>query len=149
MATVNPSEVNQDVVWSVVSGNTIVSVNQSGLVTALLNGVATVRATSVEDNTKYDEIEITVNASHVGLETLENEISVYPNPTNEHVSISLNQSYESIAIKIIDGSGRELLNNDYSNTDFIQLNLSSFSTGVYQLIIQTENYSITKKIHKQ
>lgn len=59
VATVNPANANQAVTWSVVSGPATVSA--SGVVTATANGTVTVRATSVEDPTKFDDIVITVN----------------------------------------------------------------------------------------
>ncbi|MFA7445664.1 MAG: GEVED domain-containing protein, partial [Flavobacteriaceae bacterium] len=61
VATVNPNNVSQEVTWSVVSGENFASVDENGLVTAIANGTATVRATSVEDDTIFGEIEITIN----------------------------------------------------------------------------------------
>ncbi|WP_417368891.1 Ig-like domain-containing protein [Flavobacterium beibuense] len=61
MATVNPITVNQQVTWSVISGNGFVTVDENGLITALANGTATIRATSVMDTTQYGEISIVVN----------------------------------------------------------------------------------------
>ncbi len=61
-AVVNPLTVNQNVTWSVASGDEFVSVNTTGIVTAIANGTATVRATSVADITKFGELEITVNS---------------------------------------------------------------------------------------
>lgn len=64
LATVSPDEAIQNVTWSVSSGANVVSVNAGGLVTALVdNGTAVVRATSVQDNTIFDEIEITVDVA--------------------------------------------------------------------------------------
>lgn len=63
VATVTPSDVSQAVTWSVEEGTEFVSVDENGLVTAIANGTATVRATSVEDETKYGEIEVVVNIS--------------------------------------------------------------------------------------
>ncbi|MEL1246176.1 T9SS type A sorting domain-containing protein [Flavobacterium sp. DGU11] len=60
-ASVNPTGANQDVTWSVVSGSSSASVSADGLVTAVANGSVTVRATSVEDPTKFDDIVITIN----------------------------------------------------------------------------------------
>lgn len=60
-AEITPSDANQNVVWSVEEGLDVVSVDENGLVTANENGIATVRATSTEDDTVFDEIEITVN----------------------------------------------------------------------------------------
>lgn len=61
LATVNPSGANQEVTWSIASGAAFVSLNNEGIVTAIANGTATVRATSVSDTTKFGEIQITVN----------------------------------------------------------------------------------------
>lgn len=63
VATVYPSEANQNVIWSIVSGAEFASVNQNGLVTAITNGTATIRATSTEDDTILDEIDVTINIS--------------------------------------------------------------------------------------
>ena len=56
------NETNNNVIWSISSGNGVVSVND-GLVTALSEGTAVVKATSCEDSTKYSECVITVTSS--------------------------------------------------------------------------------------
>jgi uncharacterized protein YjdB len=61
VATVNPLAVSQNVTWSIVSGAEYATVDANGLVTATGNGTVTVRATSVVDNTKYDDIEIVIS----------------------------------------------------------------------------------------
>jgi uncharacterized protein YjdB len=62
IAEITPSDAtNQEVIWSVESGSEIASVDQNGLVTALANGIATIRATSSENDMLYDEIDVTVN----------------------------------------------------------------------------------------
>jgi uncharacterized protein YjdB len=60
-ATVNPAAANQNVTWSITSGNTFASVAANGLVTAVANGTVTVRATSVADATKYGELNVVIN----------------------------------------------------------------------------------------
>ena len=60
-ASVLPSTVSQNITWSVQSGTTFASVDNTGLVTAIANGTATIRVTSVADPTKYDEINIVIN----------------------------------------------------------------------------------------
>src|SRR5690606_30847224 len=52
-AAVLPSTVSQNVTWSVQSGNSFASVDNTGLVTAIANGTATIRATSVADTSVY------------------------------------------------------------------------------------------------
>ncbi len=63
VAFIYPSEANQEVTWSVISGNEFASVDANGLVTAIANGTATIRTTSAEDNTMFDEIDVTINIS--------------------------------------------------------------------------------------
>lgn len=103
VATVSPSDANQEVIWSVISGDDFASVDSEGLVTAIVNGTTTVRATSVEDETKFDEIEVIINiqdnedpeceAVETFLETFEN-FTTFPeycwnaNYTNYAVGIS-------------------------------------------------------------
>ncbi|PJR03971.1 GEVED domain-containing protein [Avrilella dinanensis] len=68
VATVTPSDVSQAVTWSVEEGTEFVSVDENGLVTAIANGTAIIRATSVEDETKYGEIEVVVNIEETPVE---------------------------------------------------------------------------------
>jgi len=60
-AAITPTTANQAVNWSVQSGSTSVSVDNTGLVTGLTNGTAVIRATSVADTTKFGELTVTVN----------------------------------------------------------------------------------------
>ena len=62
-AAVLPSTVSQNVTWTVQSGTAFASVDNTGLVTAIANGTATIRATSVLDPTQYDEINVVVNTA--------------------------------------------------------------------------------------
>jgi len=59
-ATVTPTTANQAVTWSVQSGSTSASVDNTGLVTGLTNGTAVIRATSLADTTKFGELTVTV-----------------------------------------------------------------------------------------
>lgn len=66
-ATVTPSTASQEVTWSVkAGGESIVSVNQNGLVTAKAEGTATVVATSDADSTKSAECIVTVKLDSSG-----------------------------------------------------------------------------------
>ncbi|WP_146185847.1 Ig-like domain-containing protein [Flavobacterium album] len=60
-ATVNPSDASQDVTWSVVAGSAFASVNASGVVTAIADGIVTIQATSVADPTKTDILDILID----------------------------------------------------------------------------------------
>ena len=59
-ATVSPSGASQSVTWSVYSGSNYASVSSSGLVTAKLAGMATIRATSTSNSSIYKDCTVTV-----------------------------------------------------------------------------------------
>lgn len=60
-ANVLPLEASQTVVWSMESGETFATISETGLVTAIAsNSVITVKATSVENTSIFDTIEITI-----------------------------------------------------------------------------------------
>jgi|GEM_PF-2713819 len=61
VATANPTLANQNVTWSITSGSTFATVNQTGLVTALQNGTVTVKATSVENQMISGEIQVVIS----------------------------------------------------------------------------------------
>ncbi|MXN92999.1 T9SS type A sorting domain-containing protein [Flavobacterium sp. Sd200] len=65
-AAVNPGNANQAVMWSIVSGSDFASLSNTGLLTAASNGTVTVRATSVADDTKFGEIEVTITGQVQG-----------------------------------------------------------------------------------
>jgi len=62
-AAVTPSSANQNVTWSISSGSAVATVDNAGLVTALSDGTAVIRATSVADTSIYDELTVTVNTA--------------------------------------------------------------------------------------
>lgn len=58
-AAILPEEANQDVTWSIISGDAA-TVNTNGLVTASVNGTVIVQAISNDDNTILDAITIVI-----------------------------------------------------------------------------------------
>lgn len=60
-AAVLPANATQDVTWTVTEGAETATVSTTGLVTATANGSVTVRATAVQDVTKFAEISITAS----------------------------------------------------------------------------------------
>lgn len=64
------------------------------------------------------------------------EISLYPNPTNGKVMIQ-GQAIETV--KVYNAMGQLLLNEVVDNADQVELNLSSFSAGVYTISVSMTN----------
>lgn len=60
--SVQPQYAAKGVIWSVISGGEFVNVSNAGRVEGIAAGVAVIRATSVEDPNKFNEITVTVLA---------------------------------------------------------------------------------------
>ncbi|MDV6169486.1 Ig-like domain-containing protein [Flavobacterium sp. DG1-102-2] len=142
-ALVLPSNSVQDVTWQVLSGDTVVSVDANGLVTAITNGTATVQATSTDDDTVTDAIEITVTGQVLGLGDFTADTAVlYPNPAQ--TVIRLQSKFEIDTIEIYAVDGRKVMEGKGNN-----INVSALPQSNYILIAKTtEGTIITKKIVK-
>lgn len=76
-------------------------------------------------------------------ETTATKLSVYPNPTTGFATIELPGSFN---YSVTDALGRKVL--EGSASEATQLDLSAFSNGVYQVLVQTENASVTVRMVK-
>ena len=143
VATVNPSDAVQTVIWSVETSTDVVSVDMDGLVTALENGQALVRASSTENDTVFGEILVTVDTTASIDNVLVSSVKIYPNPTSGIAYISTNQPINSIEIFNI--TGQRILT--LTNTE--QIDLTKLNTGTYIARIVTEKGAVIHKIMKQ
>ena len=91
-------------------------------------------------------LNLTVITKILSLETLENQISVYPNPTNSILYINIDERINSmIFISLTDISGKVIINNQkYSNNESIDL--SSLKAGIYFLNIYKNTDRIATKL---
>lgn len=78
--------------------------------------------------------------------TIEN-ISIYPNPVLNNVSIKTTENLKGV--KIFDVLGNLLVNESISNTNEYEVDMSALQTGVYFAEIKSEKGVAIKKIHKQ
>ncbi len=80
------------------------------------------------------------------------ELSIFPNPFNDIVTISLEtDTPDDVLISLFDLQGRQIIHHKYTNqtTTFIEeLNLSNLSSGVYILSLQKGFSKTSKKIIK-
>jgi uncharacterized protein YjdB len=142
VATVLPAEADQNVVWTVQSGTGFVTVSNSGLVTAVANGTAVVRATSASNNTVFGEITITVNIISNVNELTEAELVVYPNPTAGLVFIA---TEGAVDVTVYNAQGQLVLSANNQHT----IDLSTFENGIYTVKMEAGNgQSVVKRIMK-
>ncbi len=88
--------------------------------------------------------------SVTGVETPYNQqdmVKLYPNPTDAQLNITLQSNVpEQTMITVFDQSGHQLkkLEVNYDGYSPININVSSFSCGVYLLSVQNSNFKTTK-----
>lgn len=76
-------------------------------------------------------------------ETLKNEFSIYPNPSNDFINVNFNSSFPSL-INITDLSGR-VMKSIQNDTKEVKLNITDLPNGSYVLSAQSEK-SLFKKL---
>ncbi len=74
-------------------------------------------------------------------------VNIYPNPVSDFMKINLNEITDANVI-ITDATGRIIFNNNFSNTDLIEVNVNDFVSGMYLVKINTGNRIITGKFVK-
>lgn len=99
-----------------------------------------------------DSISKQVNVGSVSIKELSGieEISIFPNPTNDNVNIQFKtDDFSNVEIKLLNTLGQclwsetpKLLDGNYKT----QLSLKGYSKGVYLLTISTGNGSTTRKL---
>ncbi|MDR0789275.1 MAG: S8 family peptidase [Bacteroidales bacterium] len=85
--------------------------------------------------------------SRVGLSEVEraNEVRLYPNPTNNIITLESASQSPIKSVKVCDITGRELVVQSHNNT----FDLSSLKAGVYFLNISFDDFNLVKKVIKQ
>ena len=143
VATVTPADAtDKSVTWTVSDGEEFASVSATGLVTAILNGKATVRATSVADTSLFDEIEVTVTGNLSTGKFDKSLVKVYPNPTTGVVFIQSQEVLKQFAVYNMLG---QQVNARTSN----EVNLANVQNGVYLLEVTFVNgQKLSQKIIK-
>ncbi len=75
----------------------------------------------------------------------ENIITIYPNPTNGKTNINIAMNIRIESIKVMNIFGEEILSTE-NNTDINNINLSPFPSGIYFIIIDTNQGRGLEKI---
>lgn len=77
------------------------------------------------------------------------EFNIFPNPTLDLIKVSLpsNIDSENFSISVLDQGNNEIFKRSYKNRN-VEIDLKNFKSGVYNLILKTENETISKKVVK-
>jgi hypothetical protein len=93
----------------------------------------------------YDSCNYGNICSSIAKNKLNKEISVYPNPSNNKLTLTINlEAIETVNIRVFDIAGKELLT--YKNISFnvgentYELNTSLLENGVYSVVIENQHF---------
>ncbi len=145
-ALVMPDTATLKTVYWQVNNTNIATIDQKGLLTAKADGEVTVTAMSLELNSAVkDEMVITISGQTTGVELITNEdnISIYPNPSDGQLVIEGTQNI--IRIEIIDLLGKQIFSANLKNQPAINLSLNA-TTGVYFVRLYDGHKIFNKKI---
>lgn len=75
-------------------------------------------------------------------------LSIFPNPANDRISISLANNISGCKIEILDILGQKVMNKEYNlnNKNFFNISLANISNGVYFIQLTTDKKSYRKKL---
>lgn len=80
--------------------------------------------------------------------TATNTWELYPNPVGYTTTIDLGMAYPWVELSLVDCSGKQIFQSNYTDKKTIQLNTASLAKGVYFINIQTPNQQEKYKIIK-
>lgn len=123
--------------FAIIPGET----NQS--FTALKNGSYACELT--ENNCVDTTTCAAFNTIGISENTFQENILIYPNPSNGFLSIELGDLYPKVKLSVFDNNGRLILKEQYEKAQSINLNLNT-SPGIYELVIDTKENKAEFKI---
>jgi len=120
--------------------------------TRVANKINKIKFTSYYAGTSDRQSIVFNKTEYAGLsvnETVKNklQVSVYPNPANENIFVSLNSNVKSAQVTISNLSGKVLISTEITADN--KVDVSSLPMGMYLLTIATNNGSETVKFIKQ
>jgi len=149
-ATVLPANAtNQNVSWQ--SSAPAVASVVDGLVTAITKGTAIITVTTEDGGYTAQCVVIVENGSGIVSTSLNNQISIYPNPVKDKLKIESGDLQSGTKLKInsveiTDLAGRIIVN--YSLLIVNYIDVSTLPQGMYLLKIYTDKGVVTKKFVK-
>ncbi len=146
-ANISPTNANnKNLLWSI-SDTNLATITQKGLLTAKANGTVIVTATAADGGGAKATKAITISNQNVGKNevNLNNQITVYPNPASN--TLTINQINANFSYKIINLQGQEILNGELKKP-FSSIDISKLEAGSYIIGLTTETGIFWKKFVK-
>lgn len=81
--------------------------------------------------------------------SLENSISLYPNPVTHILNVELTNINENVRYQVFNTLGQEVSSGNLEPNSAHNLNMSPYQTGIYFIKLSTSTNTITKKVIKK
>lgn len=147
MAMVMPTfAADTSVTWSLSSGSSLATINSSGLLTAVANGVVTVVATSNDILGTSDSMMVVITNQSTSIQERTNELefTIFPNPARDQVTINIAERITQIDVYTLSG---QLVKSVQPQTNTI--NVQELETGAYLMRVMVGNKMSTSRLVKQ
>jgi hypothetical protein len=127
-----------------------VDTNNTGVFTFTANGDYTIYLVATND-CGSDTSSQTVTITGVSVPEINNigaSISLYPNPSNGKVQLTINSTVtsENYSVKVYNMQGREVYTAEYSGNVNAAIDMENVSAGVYFVHINSKNVSTVEKL---
>jgi hypothetical protein len=134
----------------IVTGGTIVSGQGTNVIEVIwdqfITGVGEIQMTWANaygcESTQFYAVSVDVSVE----ENIASNLRIYPNPTRDVVNIQWYFMNENTYLSVFDNAGKLLSTNKLNNQSLLQVDLSGYENGVYQLRLSNENAVIMKAI---
>ncbi len=90
----------------------------------------------------------TINSVGVIENDFGNQLLLYPNPTNGHISIDLGENLNIVTVTLTDLNGKLILSNTYNNSQLLNFKIEE-PAGIYLLIIKSGNEKSVIRLVKE
>lgn len=128
-------------VWNGIAGNRTYNATSSGWYILVV--------TDVNGCTATDSVYVSSLTSLPETMSIEDNLTVFPNPANEFLNIRLEiTTYKDLHLELFNGIGHKILIREYKNSNQIleTIDVSNLSKGFYILKIRTHNEEVFRKI---
>jgi uncharacterized protein YjdB len=125
----NPS--NPDITWSVDDPGVATIDANTGMLTAVMDGVVEVTATSLDPDGVSGSANISISGQAISVEDIAGKsLTLYPNPVSNRLYIKNAGSISSFEIINLDG---KLMMKVQNNKDVISIDVSTLARGIYSV----------------
>ena len=151
-----------------VNANAVGSDDDNGVYTGSLVGTASQLRASINDSANWVSNETTnynlwrfdstsggtngdigmTGTLSVDNVTIENEIKLYPNPSQGNFTIKYSKTYNNIEVEILSISGKSIKKINAKSVDSQKIDISNFAAGLYIVKIKSDSITSFQKIMK-